>query len=280
MHRRKLTTLVLLLSSLAIACAVRKPGEPIRPGINLFSKQQDIELGREAASEVRKQIDVVDNNALQNYVTVLGQRIARLPEANNFPYSFTLVNDKSINAFALPGGSVFLNTGVILAAEDEAQVTGVLAHEVAHVALRHGTNQVSKANIAQLPAVLASTAIGEGSLTAQLAQLGIGLGLNSLLLKYSRDAESQADALGARMMAKLGYNPIEMARFFENLQAEGGSRAPQFLSSHPNPGNRVKAVEAEIQYLPQRQYNARTGEFSEMKALTAGLPPPKRTLGQ
>lgn len=277
MARARYTQVAVLATALTVAaCAARKPGEPLQPGFNLFSKQQDIELGREAAAEVRKQVDVVDNRELQGYVSSLGDQFARLPEANNYPYSFTLVNDPAINAFALPGGPVFANSGLIRAAENEAQFVGVLSHEVAHVALRHGTNQVSKANIAGLPAALAAAAVGDESLAAQLGQFGINFGVNSLLLKYSRDAEREADALGARLMAKAGYNPIEMARFFEKLEAEGGTRTLQFLSSHPNPGNRVTAVEAEVRLMPRRQYGADTGRFQRMQALVNQLPPPKK----
>jgi hypothetical protein len=259
-----------------VGCSARQPGEPVKPGFNVYSPEQDVELGQQAAAEIRKQVDVVDDPQLQRYVSEIGQRLARQQQAGGYPYSFTLINDPSINAFALPGGPIFVHTGLIRAADNEAQVAGVLAHEIAHVALRHATNQASKATLIQLPAVLAGAAIGQDSTLGQLAQLGLGLGVNGVILKYSRDAENQADAFGARLMAEAGYNPIEMAQFFEKLEAEGGSRAPQFLSSHPNPGNRVKSVQAEIQALPQRQYTAGTGQFPEMKQRIAQLPPPRR----
>lgn len=167
---------------------------------------------------------------------------------------------------------MFVNTGTVANADNEAQLAGVMAHEMAHVILRHGTNQVSKANLLQIPAALAGAVVGSGSMLGQLAQLGIGLGFNSVLLKYSRDAESQADALGARIMSAAGYNPLEMARFFEKLQGEGGSRAPQFLSDHPNPGNRQQAIQAEIRTLPQRNYGYQTGEFERAKSEIQRLP--------
>ncbi len=266
----------LIPALLLAACAARQPGAPLRPGFNLFSQEQDVQLGREAAVEVRKQVDVVENPELQSYIAELGSRLSRNPDAGAYPYSFTLVNDPTLNAFALPGGPVFVHTGILAAAENEAQLAGVMSHEISHVALRHGTNQASKANIAQLPAVLAGTAVGQGSTVAQLAQLGIGLGFNSLLLKYSRDAEREADSLGAHLMAQARYNPIEMARFFEKLEAEGGSRAPDFLSSHPSPGNRVQNVEAEIRTLPASSYAEGTGRLGRMKALVAQLPPPRK----
>jgi beta-barrel assembly-enhancing protease len=272
MDRRRCLSVV-VMAAISLSCAARRPGDPIRPGFNVYSKQQDIQLGQEAAGQIRKQVRVVDNRDLQDYVSRLGQRLAGQPEADGYPYNFTLIHDDSINAFALPGGPIFVHTGLMAASDNEAQFVGVLAHEIAHVALRHGTSQASKATLIQLPAVLGGVALGQGSVLAQLGQLGIGLGANSILLKYSRDAENQADALGARMMAKAGWNPVEMASFFEKLEAQGGSRAPQFLSSHPNPGNRVRNVQAEVQTLPQANYNADTGQFSPMREQVARLGP-------
>jgi Zn-dependent protease with chaperone function len=275
MLRKYLPILMLALAAVP-GCSARKPGDPLKPGFNLFSKEQDIELGRELAAQVRQQMPVVQNRELQNYIANVGQRLARQPEAGDYPYSFTMIQDPSVNAFALPGGPTFINTGLLKAAENEAQLAGVIAHEISHVALRHGTNQASKANLIQLPAMIAGGIAGGGTL-GQLAQLGIGLGANSVLLKYSRDAESQADALGARLMAEAGWNPIEMARFFEKLAAEGGSRGPQFLSSHPDPGNRMRDVEAEIRTLPRGQFAlGRTGEFDRAKQLVGSLPASNR----
>ena len=269
-------TLVLAAAAVGTMVAARKPGSAVKPGFNLFSKQQDVQLGKESAAQIRQQVHIVENRELQDYIARIGRKLAAQPEADgqSFEYAFTLVTDKSINAFALPGGPAFVHTGLLSAADNEGQLAGVVGHEIAHVAMRHGTNQVSKANLLQLPAALASGVLGGGGgLIGQLAQLGIGLGANSILLKYSRDAESDADALGARIMSAAGYNPIEMARFFEKLEAEGGQRGPQFLSDHPNPGNRVKAVEQEIPFFPRRAYDAEhSAEFTRMKALVAKLP--------
>jgi predicted Zn-dependent protease len=189
-----------------------------------------------------------------------------------------VVQDQSINAFALPGGPTYVNTGLILAAENEAQLAGVMAHEIAHVALRHGTNQASKSMGLQLIAGLVGQGVGGGSLLGQLGQMGIAFGADSVLLKYSRDAERQADLLGARIMSRAGYNPIEMARFFEKLEAQGGSRGPEFLSSHPNPGNRVQLVEREIRSLPRGGYGD-SGEFqaAQNRVRTLGNAPRSRT---
>jgi beta-barrel assembly-enhancing protease len=189
-----------------VACQAKH--KDLKPGWNLFSKEQDVQLGREAAAQVEQQMPVVRDAQIQRYIESIGRRLASAPEADRYPYTFKVINDPSINAFALPGGPTYVHTGLIRAAENEAQLAGVMAHEIAHVALRHGTNQASKANIMQIPAMIAGAAVGGGGLLGQLAQVGVGLGLNGVLLKYSRDAERQADLLGAQMMAHAGYNPL------------------------------------------------------------------------
>ena len=251
-----------------------------KPGFNLFSKEQDVQLGKEAAAEVEKQAEVVDNRELTAYINSVGGKLTAQPQADKYPYTFRVVNDKSINAFALPGGAAYVHTGLIAAVDNESQLAGVLAHEIVHVALRHGTNQASKANLLQLPALLAGQAVGSASMLGQLSQIGLGLGANSVLLKFSRTAETQADLLGAQIAAQAGYSPVELAHFFEKLEASGGSRGPQFLSDHPNPGNRMKAIEDMIQQMPQRAYTADTGQLARMKSLVNGLAPPKKTPAQ
>ncbi len=269
---KKTAARILLLIAIATPAWPQLPA--IKPGFNLFSKQQDVQLGREAAAQVRQQMSLVHNRELESYVRGIGQRLAAQPQAGDYPYTFEVVNDKSVNAFALPGGPTFVNTGLLLEAQNEAQIAGVLAHEISHVALRHGTNQASKANLIQLPAMIAGGVLGGGSMLGQLAQVGIGLGANSVLLKFSRTAESQADQMGAEIMAGAGYNPIELARFFERLQAQTGkgSAFTQFLSDHPNPGNRVQAVERIIRFLPQKEYVTRTGDLPKIQAIVRGLP--------
>lgn len=248
----------------------------LKPGFNLFSRQQDVQLGQEASAEVAKKMRIVHNPQLEGYVTRIGQLLARSPHAGNWPYEFHVVYDKNINAFSLPGGPVFLNTGVIEACDNEAQLAGVMAHEMSHINLRHATNQASKANLLEIPAMLAGAVVGNRGLLGQLFQAGIGLGANSVLLKFSRSAEAQADYNGAEMMADAGYNPMEMANFFEKLEAQGGSsRVAQFLSDHPNPGNRVTAVQDEVRQMPQRRYSESiTGQFPAMKDLTMHIAPP------
>jgi predicted Zn-dependent protease len=169
---------------------------------------------------------------------------------------------------------MFINTGLLRAVDNEGQLAGVMGHEMSHVILRHGTNQASKSKLIELPAVLGSEMAGS-SMVGKLAAMGIGLGANSVLLKFSRSAESQADLMGSHLMAEAGYNPMEMARFFEKLNAQGGSHGLQFLSDHPNPDNREKAIEAEAHRLPQQNYGYETGEFQRMKQVIAGIHEPK-----
>jgi beta-barrel assembly-enhancing protease len=269
---RPFIAIIVLLSGI-VSAQVRPP----KPGFNLFKKEQDIQLGREAAAQVEKQYEVIRDPQLQQYIDTLGARLARSRYANDFPYSFKVVSDDSINAFALPGGPMFIQKGLIKEAESEAQLAGVMSHEMSHVALRHGTNQASKANLIQLPALLAGQVAG-GSMLGSLAQAGVGLGANSALLKFSRTAESQADYNGALIMSDAGYNPLELAHFFEKLEAQSGSqgRASEFFSSHPNPGNRVQAIEALIRQLPPRQYiEGDVRGFQQAHAIVMKLPPAK-----
>ena len=257
----------------AAAHAARRPGEPLRPGFNLFSKEQDVQLGNANAKQVIAQYPVADNQFLEDYVRRVGSRLAATSEArqSGFEFRFMVLNVNDVNAFALPGGPMFIYTGLLKACDNEAQLAGVMGHEMSHVILRHGTHEASKANLIELPALLAGSLIGNDTLTGKFARMGLGLGANSFILKFSRDAESEADALGSHLMSEAGYDPVQMASFFEKLAA--GPHTPQLLSDHPNPGNRERAIRAEMQTLPARSYGYETGEFQRMKSEVAGLPP-------
>jgi Zn-dependent protease with chaperone function len=268
---KRLSIIAMMMLSIALGAVAQQ--RELKPGFNLFSKEQDVQLGKEAAAEIEQEMPIIRNRTLEDYARKLASRLWSLPEADQYPYSIQIVHQPSINAFALPGGPMFIHTGLIEAADNEAQLAGVMAHEISHVALRHGTNQASKATPFQLLGMLAGGFIGD-SLWGQLTQLGIGIGANSVLLKYSRDAERDADLLGTRMLAKAGFDPVQMATFFEKLEAEGGSRGPEFFSSHPNPGNRKKAVEQEITYLPQIKVKPDNRDFYRIKRVVEKLPPP------
>jgi len=260
----------------ALACLAAADPQSLRPGFNLFTPEQDVQLGREARQELESKIAVVQNRDLSRYISGIGQRLAKSPHAGNFPFSFTVVYDKNINAFSLPGGPVYLNTGVIAACENEAQLAGVMAHEMSHIALRHGTSQLSKQNLIAIPAALAAAVLGSNSILGELTRAGVQFGAGSVLLRFSRTAEAQADYNGAEIMADAGYNPIEMARFFEKLEAKDpheGALA-QFLSDHPNPGNRVAAVEDEVRQMPRRSYQDDSPRFHQMRDLVLRLRAP------
>jgi beta-barrel assembly-enhancing protease len=251
----------------------RKPGDPLKPGFNLYSKQQDIEVGKESAAQVKSRYQQVPNAELQDYITQLGQRLAKTPSAANsgFPFTFTLLNYREVNAFALPGGPTFVFTGLLKTSDSEAEVAGVLAHEISHVVLRHGTHRASKANVIEGPARIVGV-INSFTLIGRLVNVGLGLGLDGIFLKNSREDESEADALGARIMSEAGYDPMALARFFQKLEKEGGPGVPEFLSDHPNPGNRVGAIEAEARTFPHRTYATDDRQFQTVKAAIAKLP--------
>jgi beta-barrel assembly-enhancing protease len=267
-----------LLACGLTAAWARRPGDPIKPGFNLYSKFTDIQIGQAAALQVQQQYRVVNDAFLQDYIKRCGERLAAMPEARQagFSFSFTTLNVPQVNAFALPGGPMFIFTGLLNATENEAQLMGVLAHEMSHVILRHGTHEASKAKLVNFSAMLAGAAAGNGSAAGQLARMGLGLGGNSLILKFSRDAETEADLLGSHLMSEAGHNPIEMARFFEKLAANG-NQGLQFFSDHPSPDNRERAIEEEIRGLPQRDYTTQVGDFARARTtaallLTGGVP--------
>jgi predicted Zn-dependent protease len=264
--------LIVLCALTAFAAAQKKLP---KPGWNLFKKEQDIQLGREYAQQVERQMVVVSNKELNDYVTRVGMRLVRQGGLEQYPYYFKVVQDDSINAFALPGGPMYVHTGLLRAAENEAQLAGVLAHELSHIVLRHGTHQASRTAALELPALLLGSAVGRsGGLAGALNQIGIGLGANSVLLGFSRSMESEADLLGAYTMAKAGYNPLELARFFEKLEAQRGTQnrlVARFLSDHPSPGNRIQAIDEQLPYMPRGPYDAEEGDLSHMRQVVEQL---------
>jgi Zn-dependent protease with chaperone function len=267
----------ILMMALVLPAEAQKAKKPkeIKPGMNFFSIEQDIQMGKEYAAQVEKHNPPINDPKLQAFADSMLRRLTASKYAGQFPYTIKVIYDDSINAFALPGGPMYLHTGLIKAADNEAQIAGVLAHEISHVALRHGTNQASKSQIFQLPALLAGAA--GGGLIGSLAQAGIGLGANSVLMKFSRGAESDADINGTRMMADVGYDPVQMAKFFEKLEAEAGNQSglSAFFSSHPNPGDRVKRVEEELSFIPRKDFDlGDQRRFDEIKAYVKGLKAP------
>jgi Zn-dependent protease with chaperone function len=275
---RQMTALVVALV-LVWAPPARADRTPLKPGWNLFSPAQDVEIGQKVSQDAERQLPMLNDRRVDAYVDALGKRLAAKAPGAKYPYQFKVVNDRSINAFALPGGFIYVHRGIIEAADNEGHLAGVMAHEIGHVALRHGTNQASKSYAAQVPLAILGGALGSGSIGAVLAQIGAGFAVNSVLLKYSRDAERQADILGTQILYDSNYDPRAMAQFFEKIQAESkGGRMPEFFSSHPNPENRMELVNTEIQKLggPPRGYRTDSAEFREIKRYVTSLPAPAK----
>jgi len=246
-------------------------------GFDIFSQDEEIQLGKENAAQVMKQVPVLpDSDPVTQYVQRLGAKLSDHAPGYKWPYNFHVVNVKEINAFALPGGPVFINLGTIQAADNEGQLAGVMAHEISHVVQRHGARAASKQMGAQLPLAILGGLMGNSTL-AKAAELGISFGVGSYFLKNSRRAESEADLLGTDIMYDTGYESRQMAVFFEKLEKQGGAAANsainQFLSDHPNPGNRVQAVSAEVATLPPRKYVSDSPEFAGVKQRVAGMKP-------
>lgn len=281
LHRAVALVATLALMLTPVAWAQRTA---LKPGWNMFSAQQDVEVGQQVSRDAERQLFILHDSRVENYLNNLGRRLAAHAPGQQFPYTYKLVNDRAINAFALPGGPVYINRGVIEAADSEAQLAGVMAHETSHVALRHGTNQASKAYLAQVPLAVLGGVMGRNSTGAMLAQLGAGFAANSLLLKYSRNAERQADVLGTQILYDSGYDPRAMVQFFETIQARSpAGRPPEFFSSHPNPENRTGRVNEEIQKLGgwSSNLNNDSREFQDIKRYLQSLPaPPPRGSGQ
>ncbi|MBL8189941.1 MAG: M48 family metalloprotease, partial [Acidobacteria bacterium] len=284
---RKRLTLLFLIFTLIVgqACsgggkleapAGSKSQPKFKPGINFFSPEQDVEMGRQSAEQILRETPMLDDPQISSYISQLGAKLAAKAAGEKFPYNLRTVATREINAFALPGGFLFVNAGTIAAARNEGELAGVMAHEIAHAALRHGTSQASKQRIAQMGLGILGTLAsgGEGAdLGGAVSAIG-GLGANLLFLKNGRTAEKQADLEGARIIAEAGYDPRDMANFFKTLQAEGGQRTPEMLSDHPDPGNRIEYILAEIPNLPVAANPTHTSpEFEQVKARLTGRAP-------
>ena len=222
------------------------------------------------------------DSQINGYLNRVGQRlVAAIPAAFQHPefrYSFTGVNVREINAFALPGGPMFINRGMVEKAHNEGEVAGVMAHELSHVALRHGTAQQTKATpyeVGEVAGQILGSIVGGGwgQVIAQGSQFGIG----TYFMKFSREYEKQADILGSHIMAAAGYDPRDMANVFRTIQQEGGSGAPQWLSDHPDPGNRYQYINQEAQSLQVASAQRDTREFQDVRSYLARMSPAPTT---
>ncbi len=246
---------------------------------NKYSVQQDVDLGRRAAAEVEQQMPILNDYEATRYVQEVGRRLVNAIPAEfrqpGFQYSFKVVNARDINAFALPGGAMYVNRGMIEAARNEGEMAGVMAHELSHVALRHGTAQATEQSKPQNQLGTIGLILGGAILGGeQGAQLGM-IGATAWMTKYSRKYETQADILGAQIMANAGYDPLDLANMFKTIeQQSGGSRTPQWLSSHPNPGNRYANIEREARLLRvSGNPIGRTAQFERVQSRLRGMSP-------
>ena len=228
-----------------------------RRELSLVSESQEIAMGQEAAKEVIGSIGVVPDSALQRYVSGLGMTMARASERPNLPWSFTVIDDPMVNAFALPGGPIFITRGILSHMNSEAQLVSVLGHELGHITAKHSVQQMSQAQLAQIGLIAAVIAKPGLAQFGDLASQGLGL----LFLKFGRDDETQADDLGFRYMLNAGYAPQEMAEMFRTLQRMGSGggegRVPEWLSTHPDPGNRVQMTLDRVAAQPSLPQNLR-----------------------
>ncbi len=251
---------------------------------NKYSVEDDVEIGLDAAEQVRQQLPALENDAVEYYVTRLGERLVEgIPEQfvhPEFAYTFEAVDVDGINAFALPGGPMFLHRGMLEAALTEGGIAGVMAHEISHVALRHGTAQATRGQKFRWGA-LAGTIAGAilGGAAGRAVAQGTQFGLSAFFLKYSREFEKQADLLGSQIMVRAGYDPRELGTMFELIEQQSGGGAPEWLSSHPNPGNRSEYIAAEVEMLTIENPVTDTSEFERIRASLSGETPPANASG-
>jgi Zn-dependent protease with chaperone function len=265
-----------VILTLAVAWPAAAQTKIVAPR-NTYAVQDDVKLGQEAAGEVRKELPLLNDDRVDDYVEDVGQRLVEAIPAefrhSGFRYSFDVINQKEINAFALPGGPMFLNRGMIEAAKTEAEMAGVMAHEISHVALRHGTAQATSGQkwaIGSAIGQIAGAILGGG--LGQVLATGSQIGAGLKIMQYGREYERQADLLGAQILARAGYDPREMANMFRTIEKEGGGGGPEWMSSHPNPGNRYNAIVNESKSL-RVQGNANTGQFQTVQARLNGMSP-------
>jgi predicted Zn-dependent protease len=240
--------------------------------INFYSLDKEIAMGRQLAAEIERQVKLIDDTTINEYVNRIGQNIVRNSDAK-VPFTIKVVESDEINAFALPGGFFYVNSGLILAADDESELAGVMAHEIAHVAARHGTKQASKGelvNFASIPLIFMG---GVGGFALRQAA---GLLIPMQFLQFSRKDEAEADYLGLQYMYKAGYDPTATVSFFEKLQARESAKpgsVSKMFSTHPPTGDRIEMDKKNIELiLPDKdQYVVTTSEFNRVKGQLAQL---------
>lgn len=272
---RSISTLLLLAIVTDGVWAEDKKKDPgqignrdVGKGVNFYSLEKEIALGRQMAQEVQREAKINDDPILSEYVNRVGQNLVRNSDAK-VPFSFKVIEADDLNAFALPGGYVFVNTGLIVMAEEEDEFAGAVAHEIAHVAARHMTRQATKSQIANIATVPLSVLLGGwGGVAARQAA---GLAIPMTFLSFSRKDESEADFLGLQYMYAAGYDPNGAISIFEKLEALSRRKpgaVSRLFSTHPMDGDRIRNAEKEIQeILPGRkEYVVSTSEYHDVRA--------------
>jgi len=238
-------------------------------GVNLFSLEREISLGKQLAQEVERSSKLIDDPIVTEYVNRVGQNLVRNSDAR-VPFTIKVIDSDEVNAFALPGGFFYVNSGLILRAQEESELAGVMAHEISHVCARHGTKNATKGELMQL-ATIPLILLGPGGWAGYGIYQGVNLAIPVTYLKFSRDAEREADYLGIQYMYKTGYDPNSYVTFFERIQADEKRRPgtiPKVFSTHPPTPERIENTQKEIaRILPARQeYIVTTSEFDTVKS--------------
>lgn len=270
---------VALATGLALAKEKNKKKDPeeignrdVGRGVNFYSLEKEINIGKQYAQEIERSAKIVEDPVIAEYVNRIGQNIVRNSDAK-VPFTIKVLDAEEVNAFALPGGFFFVNTGLLLRAESEAELAGVMAHEIAHVAARHGTRQATRGqlvNIASIPLIFMGGWAGYG--VRQAASLAIPIGF----LSFSRGFESEADLLGLQYLYKTGYDPTAFVDFFEKIQSDE-KRKPgtmsKVFSSHPLTDDRIKDAQKNIQEIlkAKPEYVVTTSEFNQVKTRLAQM---------
>lgn len=241
--------------------------------VKLVSVADEIAIGRQAQQDVKKQVPEMHDRAVVTYVAAIGRRLAARAGGPKYPYSFSVADYKEINAFALPGGPVWIHRGAIQAAANESQIAGVVAHEVAHIARRHAADQITKNLVANGLLGLLGAVLGNDR-SARTAQIGAQVLAGGYMLKFSRDDEREADEVGAQIMRRAGWDPHGMIEFMEMLRRQSGhdpGSVEVFLSSHPAPGERAARLRRQLG--KSRGGRRDSAEFQRIRARLKAMPP-------
>jgi beta-barrel assembly-enhancing protease len=241
-------------------------------GVNFYSLEKEIALGKQLAQEVERQAKIIDDPVIAEYVNRVGQNLVRNSDAK-VPFTIKVLDTEEVNAFALPGGFFFVNSGLILKADSESELAGVMAHEIAHVAARHGTRQATRGEIVNLASI---PLIFMGGWAGYAIRQGAGLAIPMGFLTFSRSMEREADYLGLQYLYKTGYDPTSFVDFFEKIQSMEKKKpgtVSKVFSTHPMTDDRIKSAQVEIQKIlvAKPEYVVNTSEFNDVRGRLAML---------